>query len=568
MKNSGLAFFIFFNLITFCKASHPLLSAKEKALFLSDSLFPALKGQFIFKSSQFSLSGLHLRLQQQFHTIPIFGTYLVLHLNTSDKLICFESNLLFSPKPFGKMNNTAHSSWCLSHDSMIMVSEKISLDATNRPFLSLIRGADTLFSYPLFHSFKDSTVKVKAYYPNPITSSHGFYGDKISDNNDANSEALKAELKIFEMKVCFDSGRFILKNEFLEFAELSLPTTVPTQAGSPMLFYTRDEPQFEEVNAFFHVVQQMEYLRRLGFGLLIPKLKIDAQALDGADQSLFKFNSTPYTIEFGTGGVDDAEDAEVIVHEYAHALSQTASPFTTVGANDERLAMEEGWADYFAVSHFKKYDPFNWEKIFDWDGHNPFWSGIKTNTHSMYPNDWKHQKDEDRALWSSPLLCICDELGKNLSDSLILELLFYQSAEARLPQMAEKLIKIDTLLFYGTHYQAIKSCFIKNGILKKDHRDLFKGDFTEKVNYKILNSSGFAVHEGPLGIKFNRKVDSKLCVYNLNGQRIFSEVNLRQDLIFLSPGILKAGLYFITLEPVENSLGFVNFYGSEKIIVK
>ena len=45
-------------------------------------------------------------------------------------------------------------------------------------------------------------------------------------------------------------------------------------------------------------------------------------------------------LTFGTGGVDDAEDAEIILHEYGHAIQD--DQLAGFGASSEGKAMGEG----------------------------------------------------------------------------------------------------------------------------------------------------------------------------------------------------------------------------------
>ena len=52
-------------------------------------------------------------------------------------------------------------------------------------------------------------------------------------------------------------------------------------------------------------------------------------------------------LRFGKGGVDDAEDAEVILHEYGHAI-HFAQNFSF--ASEEAGAISEGFGDYWAVT--------------------------------------------------------------------------------------------------------------------------------------------------------------------------------------------------------------------------
>ena len=66
----------------------------------------------------------------------------------------------------------------------------------------------------------------------------------------------------------------------------------------------------------------------------------------GADNS-FATDHPKNELRFGKGGVDDAEDAEVILHEYGHAIhfSQNFS-----FASEEAGAISEGFGDYWAVT--------------------------------------------------------------------------------------------------------------------------------------------------------------------------------------------------------------------------
>ncbi len=56
----------------------------------------------------------------------------------------------------------------------------------------------------------------------------------------------------------------------------------------------------------------------------------------------------PYRIRLGKGGVDDAEDAEVIVHEYGHAVHQSQVP--GYGGSLDAGAIGESFGDYLAVT--------------------------------------------------------------------------------------------------------------------------------------------------------------------------------------------------------------------------
>ena len=132
--------------------------------------------------------------------------------------------------------------------------------------------------------------------------------------------------------------------------------TVESATGTPAYSaigtydYNRHDDQFEQVMAYFWINQAQEYVQSLGFGsTLRPVVK---QSFDvkinqyGGDNSYE--TDKPYRIRLGKGGVDDGEDAEVIVHEYGHAIH--ASQVPGFGTSEEAGSIGEAWGDYFAVS--------------------------------------------------------------------------------------------------------------------------------------------------------------------------------------------------------------------------
>jgi len=101
---------------------------------------------------------------------------------------------------------------------------------------------------------------------------------------------------------------------------------------------------------YFWVNQAQEYLQSLGFGSTLPPIvkqqfdvKIDQFGGDNSYQT-----DKPYRIRLGKGGVDDAEDAEVIVHEYGHAVHQSQVP--GYGSSLDAGSIGEAFGDYLAVT--------------------------------------------------------------------------------------------------------------------------------------------------------------------------------------------------------------------------
>lgn len=127
-------------------------------------------------------------------------------------------------------------------------------------------------------------------------------------------------------------------------------TGTPAFSATNQFLYTRSQDQFEQVMSYFWVNQTQEYLQSLGFGSTLPGIvaepfavKVDQYGGDNSYQT-----DKPYRIRLGKGGVDDAEDAEVIVHEYGHAVHAAQVP--GFGSSVEAGSIGEAFGDYLAVS--------------------------------------------------------------------------------------------------------------------------------------------------------------------------------------------------------------------------
>ena len=133
-------------------------------------------------------------------------------------------------------------------------------------------------------------------------------------------------------------------------ANVQSATGTPAFSRTNEFIYTRHADQFEQVMGYFWVNQAQEYLQSLGFGSTLPGIvhesftvKIDQYGGDNSYQT-----DKPYRIRLGKGGVDDAEDGEVIVHEYGHAVH--ASQVPGYGASLDAGSIGESFGDYLSVT--------------------------------------------------------------------------------------------------------------------------------------------------------------------------------------------------------------------------
>jgi hypothetical protein len=382
---------------------------------------------------------------------------------------------------------------------------------------------------------KDTTLFTKVFTVNPINSANAFYGGFFVDNKDSSNSTLDSQMYWVKNPVQFENDTFFLASEFLSFANISLPFDSNFIITTDSFSVNRLDDRFEYLNVFYHINEAGNYVNKLGYDALTIPLKVDVHAFSGADNSAY--SPEFHTLQFGDGGVDDAEDGEVVIHEFTHSLSEIASPNNTVGA--ERQAMEEGTCDYFAKAYSRTYNDNTPNKIFSWDAHNIFWKGFNTNTNRAYPSSLKGNKDGDRDVWSSALMCIHDSIGREATDSLVLEHLFYQRANTTMPQMAQLILQIDSFNFDKRYYKKVKGCFVEADFLKWNASISPKNIPSPLI---VLNQQGFIIGNGTLQINLPKK--ASYVIYNTLGQVILSDT---QSKIMLQPQDFSKGYYVIQI---------------------
>ncbi|MFD8143078.1 M4 family metallopeptidase [Streptomyces sp. NPDC059708] len=183
--------------------------------------------------------------------------------------------------------------------------------------------------------------QARIFMVNPVQSS----GDQsLTDGKDGNAAVPESAYTLAALRRLDASGT--LSGRWATVRSETGGAARTADAGS----YSRKDDRFEQVMAYFWVDEAQEYLQSLGFGSELPGANDRAQPVRinqwGADNSFFSDKKAE--IRFGKGGVDDAEDAEVIVHEYGHAVHNAQVP--GFGSSPEAGAIGEAFGDYLAVS--------------------------------------------------------------------------------------------------------------------------------------------------------------------------------------------------------------------------
>jgi hypothetical protein len=177
---------------------------------------------------------------------------------------------------------------------------------------------------------------------NPVQSSGN---ENLTDQNDSDAAVPASAYATVQLRNLGGSG--YLRGRW---ANVESSTGTPAFSTTNTFMYTRHQDQFEQVMAYFWVNQAQEYLQSLGFGSTLPGIvhqsfpvKIDQYGGDNSYET-----TKPFRVRLGKGGVDDAEDAEVIVHEYGHAVHESQVP--GFGSSEEAGSIGEAFGDYFGVS--------------------------------------------------------------------------------------------------------------------------------------------------------------------------------------------------------------------------
>lgn len=471
----------------------------------------------ILKSKKESILGTHYQFQQYYFDKPVFYGGFKVSVDKKNDLIQAASYMGFvDADAFTNAEIEAADGILMVKSRPFAVKRQYETGSGLEQWETFTNArGDVIWQHDIKEYFsKDTTIKAKVFLTNPIQSARTIYGAPFINGNDTDVPAIVDQQKTVTLKGSFENDTFRLQYGTLRFGEVSGPKTIPAWSVSDAFLNNRSHDFFEDQNAFYHLQSQINYVQGLGFANLVDTFIIDAHAYNGGDNSSFNPYRYPYEFEFGTGGVEDAEDGQVVVHELGHAFCEKAATGTSIGR--ERESMEEGTCDYFSVSYSRTFNDHQWYKVFSWDGHNEFWDGFMATTKKVYPKDMTNNENNDREIWSSPLMCIYEKIGKSKTDSLVLAHLYLQVPNATMPQMARVLLKVDTVLWGGRHMAQIWECFVERGILGFGADVPVQPDLNAQII--ISNSWDWAVGEGALRIEHRNQQPFEACILTIDGK--------------------------------------------------
>jgi hypothetical protein len=231
-------------------------------------------------------------------------------------------------------------------------------------------NGNVLGRHNLIEHFQQGTAKL--YNPNPVVEHRGAKGLRKDHHNRDTPLLRKLRRRVTLPNI--NDGQDCLRGRWVH-AERGKKGRETCKRSLNWKKVTRSDSRFEALMVYFHINRSQAYIQSLGFS--------DSNASpngidDGAQTAVadaFKPDNSFYSpatgvIKYGSGGVDDAEDADVILHEYGHALQDSESPAFGHSSGFQPGALAEGSSDYWAaamsslVRHSSNEDDVC---IFDWD---------------------------------------------------------------------------------------------------------------------------------------------------------------------------------------------------------
>jgi len=427
---------------------------------------------FKFRHVQNGAAGETLRFQHTINNVPVFGSEFVVNFSNKNEVV-YSSNSydntisLIDTNPVVSGDNAISiANKALNPSNSEITFQEVNLyvwkfkEQTNLAYRVSLQVTDKPGDWEIFVNAKTAeviSIKDVAFYhhkekdtepnsvdhiamfkaplafvsgsgmvfnPDPLSQAHVAYGGNYVDNNDAtNAQLDAARVSVVLPEIDLTAGVYRLKSTYADIDDSENPKRGLFTQATSVFNFDRSQDGFEAVNTFYHMDKSLRYIAQTLGVTCVPqqnagKILYDPHGLNGADNSHFIPSSDK--IAFGEGCVDDAEDADVILHELGHGLHD----WMTGGSASSLIG--EGNGDYWAQSYSRSLNQWlptdaAYHYQFSWDGHNACWAGRVTNYTALYPGGLVNSIHTDGQIWATALMKIYDVIGRAKMDKAFLE---------------------------------------------------------------------------------------------------------------------------------------------------
>jgi hypothetical protein len=310
-----------------------------------------------------------------------------------------------------------------------------------------------------------STGTGRVFFPNPVAT---LQDQSLTDQKDQDYPALQPAYRTVTLTNLDGSGYLIG-----DWANIVSETGAPAYSPDNVFVYNRHDDQFEQVMAYYWVTEAQKYIQSLGFGVTRRPINMESQDIRinqiGIDNS-YSWDKHD-VLRFGKGGVDDAEDAEVILHEYGHAMMDSQMVPFGYGTSIEAGSIGEGFGDHWAATVSNVIAPTpDPACIADWDSVS-YTTAIphclrRIDGDLHYPEDLNGAVHHDGQIWSRALWDIRGALGHIKADTIILEAQFSFAPNTTMPAAAQATVTTARQLYGKSVAKSVLTAFQARGILQ------------------------------------------------------------------------------------------------------
>lgn len=391
---------------------------------------------FAFRLTRESLVGIHHRGVQLVDGVPVDGTRAAVHVVNGRvvkaEAVATDATGGATPVPLAREAAEAHALAAMGvHEPVALHSERllvptdgvlvdtwrvtllapavaatVDVSATDGRVLAI--GDD--------RRFEDATATL--FDPNPIaTSGHLDMAQDVDvagvDVDFTTDERVAEELVDLPV-LDFDAARAAAGNLVGPWVDvLGAGPFVPVDGRFDVI---KTDPRFEGLMGYHHIDAIQRYFQdELGLeGINQESQTFIALPVMGFDNSFYM--SGVDLILVGAGGVDDGEDAEVIIHELGHAIQDDQVPGW--GRSFEGGAMGEGFGDFLAAAYYATFDDTVRSQdtcLMEWDATSyaagPQTCLRRTDTEKTYA-DLDNSVHSSGEIWSKYLWNVRARLGE------------------------------------------------------------------------------------------------------------------------------------------------------------
>ncbi|MFI5937337.1 M36 family metallopeptidase [Actinoplanes sp. NPDC051494] len=423
-----------------------------------------------------SLLGTHVWYQQTYQGIPVFGGYYATHTDAAGtrevadgrkKITGFDGAAAEVSEQRARSTVAGRLGAQPDGSRLVIVPGETAtlawetLTGTPAGTIRSLLDADSGAVLSEENTVREATGTGQVFDPNPVVA---LQDESLTDQDDADHPALGAAYRTVRLRQ-LDAGTDTLQGKYANNRSEPAVTSATRDYS-----FRRDEAGFEQVMAYHSMTSAEEYIHRLGF------TDVNNEPQDyyttGFEDDNSYYDPSVDAITFGTGGVDDAEDNEVIWHEYGHAIQDDQVP--GFGVTDESGAIGEGFGDYWAVTMSQATSPDTavtpWACVMDWDS-TSYTDEVphclrRTDTAKVYPDDLTGSVHGDGEIWSHALWDVNKALGRRVANRVILEAQFRFTPDVTMPRAAEATVATAGLLHGRRAATATRKAFQDRGILR------------------------------------------------------------------------------------------------------